>query len=118
MKKLVYSVVAFAPVLASAQTLDNVDNLITTLGGFVGRIIPIIFGIAIIYFFWGLAKFIRSAGDPKAQAEGKSIMIYGVIALAVMVSVYGLIAWLGENLDVDQGGTVVLPTVPGLGGTR
>lgn len=116
MKKFIYAAMAFSPVLAFAQqgNLSNLSNLITQFGQIIAKIIPIMFALAIIYFFWGVIKFIRAAGDPKAAAEGKSIMIYGVIAIAVMISLYGLVAWLTSSLGITPGGTVILPTVPGI----
>lgn len=117
MKKLIYTALSFSPVLALAQsgvgTVGNLTSLTTSIGTLLGRFIPLLFALALIYFFWGLVKYIQAAGDPKAAAEGKSIMIYGIIAIAVMVSIYGLVAWLQSTLGV-QGGSVTLPTVPGL----
>ena len=116
MKKVIYSAMFFAPVLAFAQSanLSGLSNLVTQVGGIIAKIIPIMFAIAIVYFFWGVIEFLRSAGDEKKRADGKSHMIYGVIAIAVMVSLYGLIAWLQLNLGINPGGSVTLPIVPGL----
>lgn len=94
MKKVVYALLAFAPVLAAAQGVGNTIALVTNIRALINAIIPVLFAIAIVYFFWGLIKYIGSAGDAKAASEGKSIMIWGIIALAVMVSVYGIINWL------------------------
>ena len=105
---------AFAPALAFAADFSAIVDLVGQIGTVVAKIIPIMFALAIIYFFWGLIKFIRSAGDAKARDEGKSIMIYGVIAIAVMVSIYGLVAWLQNTLGVGTETTLPLPTVPGL----
>lgn len=117
MKKFVYVIMSFAPALALAQGADlgGISTLVTQFGGIVAKVIPIMFALAIIYFFWGLIQFIRAAGDPKKAAEGKSIMIYGIIAIAVMVSVYGLVTWLQDTLGLSNTATIVLPTVPGLG---
>lgn len=118
MKKFIYTALSFAPAVAFAQgagiQTGNLQAILTFIGTVVRQLIPIIFGLAIVYFFWGLAKYVRSAGDAKAAAEGKSIMIYGVIAIAVMVSIYGLVAWLQNLFGVTAGGAVVLPVVPGL----
>jgi hypothetical protein len=38
-------------------------------------------------------------------------MIYGIIAIAVMVSVYGLVAWLQGTLGISAYQNVPLPTV-------
>jgi len=41
-------------------------------------------------------------------------MIWGLIALFVMVAVWGLVRFIGDALDIDQGETIIVPTVPGL----
>ena len=116
MKKFIYAVLSFVPALALAQGADlgGISTLVTQFGGIVAQLIPIMFALAIIYFFWGLIKYIRAAGDPKAAAEGRSIMIWGVIAIAVMISIYGLVAWLQSSFGVGTQTQLPLPTVPGL----
>lgn len=120
MKKVIYGAMSFLPMLALAQSTPSANlgfltTLVNQVGNAIKALIPVIFGLAIIYFFWGLIQYIRSAGDPKKAAEGKSIMIYGIIAIAVMVSVYGLVAWLQGAVGLNANQSVVIPTVPGLG---
>ena len=104
-------------VLADAKQADLsfLNGLVTSVGKAVSGIIPIMFALALIWFFWGLIKFIRSAGDPKEAANGKSIMIYGVIAIAIMASIYGLVGWLQGVVGIDNNVTIAPPTVTGLG---
>jgi hypothetical protein len=114
MKKVIYGLMAFSPVLAFAAeaNLGGLSNLVTQFGNIIGKLMPILFILGIVYFFWGLVKFIMGAGDAKKVAEGRGIMIYGIIALAVMASVYGLIGWLQSSLGVQGGGTIPLPVLP------
>lgn len=112
MKRFIYTALSFSPVLAFAQNLSGISNLVTQIGQIIAKLIPVLFALAIVYFFWGVIQYIRSAGDPKKADEGKSIMIYGIIGIAVMVSIYGLVAWLQGILGVSGGGSVQLPTVP------
>src|SRR3989339_805637 len=97
MKKFIYAAITFAPVLALAQTAGttNIENIVKGIGRIINLIIPIMFALALVYFFWGL-------------------MIYGIIAIAIMISIYGLVNWLATTLGVTQTGNVVLPTVPGI----
>ena len=114
MKKVIYGLMALSPALALAAdaNLGGLSSLVTQFGNIVGKLMPILFILGIVYFFWGLVKFIMGAGDAKKVAEGRGIMIYGIIALAVMASVYGLIGWLQSSLGVTGGGNVQLPTLP------
>lgn len=110
---------AFAPVLAFAQSSGGeggtiVGTATTLASGFtrvINILIPAFFGLAIIYFFYGVAKYILSAGDPKSAGEGKSIMIYGVIAIAVMASIYGIVGFLQRSLGITAGSTPPLPVI-------
>ena len=116
MKKVIYFVMSFAPVLALAQdaqtTTGNLETLVRGLGRVINVIIPVLFAVAILFFFWGLIQFLRSAGDPEAQKAGKAHMIYGIIAIFVMVSIYGLVAWLQSTLGVTNTSTTTLPEIP------
>lgn len=117
MKKIIYGALAFTPALAFAQGLTNITTLIQAAVHIISILIPAAFALAILFFFYGIAKYILAAGDPEKAKEGKSIMIYGVIAIAVMASVYGLVAWLQTAFGVTNatitGGTVTPPTVSG-----
>jgi|SRR3989344_3715854 len=114
MKKVILGVLAFAPALAFAQTLSNIETFVTSVGRVVGIALPIVVAIALLVFFWGLVKFIFAQGNEEAKVEAKKIMLWGIIALFVMVSIWGLVKFIGTALGVNQGDTVIVPTVPGI----
>lgn len=111
MKKVILGALAFAPALASAQTLGNLETLLRSVGRLVDIALPIVVAIALLAFFWGLVRYIFAGADDDKQA-GKKLMIWGLVALFVMVSVWGLVRWIGNALNIGQGDTVVVPTVP------
>jgi hypothetical protein len=114
MKKFIITALAFAPSFAFAQvTLNNTKSLTSAFGQLVNSALPILVGLALLAFFWGLVKFIFSAGDAEKAKEGKSIMIYGIIALVVMVSVWGIVNFIASDLGVSNGtaGNINTPTV-------
>lgn len=118
MKKLIYGTLAFAPAFAFAQTgLSAITKIVQDAQAILKILIPMAFGLAILYFFYGIAKYILSAGDEGEAQKGKSIMIYGVIAIAVMSSVWGLTAWLQNIFGINtiaQPNPTSIPTVTGL----
>lgn len=88
----------------------NVQGVLSYFTCIIGQsIIPFIFAIAIMMFIWGAVKFfIINADEEAKRAQGKQFMIWGIIALAVMISVWGLVGILGSTFGI---GTSVLPTV-------
>ena len=114
MKKVIITALAFAPALVFAQDLSNLETLVTSIGRLVGLALPIVVGIALLAFFWGLVKFIFAQGNEETKADAKKIMLWGLIALFVMVAVWGLVRFIGDALGIDQGDTIEVPTVPGL----
>jgi hypothetical protein len=111
MKKFIYGVMSLTPALSLAA-IGTTGTIVADIYALVKGIIPIIFAIAIIYFFWGLVVFLRGAGDPKVQEAGRNQMIWGIVAIAVMLSIYGIVGWLQTTLGVGTTTTVTLPQLP------
>lgn len=115
MKKALIVVALFlvlVPAVAHGQYLGNFTNLIGSFRNIINILIPLVAAIALLYFFWGLAKFILAAGDEAEREKGKNIMIWGIVALFVIVSVWGLVTWLQSALGLtNPAGTLPIPTV-------
>ncbi|MCF7843298.1 hypothetical protein K9M47_00185 [Candidatus Gracilibacteria bacterium] len=71
----------------------------------VSRLVPFMIGVAVIAFFWFLIQYIWK-GDESAgkRQEGLKGMGYSLLALFVMVSVWGIIAVMSSILGVGVGG--------------
>lgn len=54
-------------------------------------IIILLIAVAIGYFLFGLMEFVRNQDNETAQEEGKQHMLWGVIGVAIMFSVYGIL---------------------------
>ena len=62
---------------------------------------PLAFGLCVLYFFWGVVKYIRSgAGGDKAAEEGRKVMIWGVVGIFVAFSIWGIISFIQKELGV------------------
>jgi hypothetical protein len=93
----------FAPALASAATLtDTLVFVSTFLNGILGLFIT----LAIVVFFWGLIKYLWSI-DAENAHEGLRIMFWGLIAIFVMVSIWGIIRLLQSTLKVTSTDPVI-----------
>jgi hypothetical protein len=89
------------PLFASAQ-LDQTRGLFESAQSIVKDIlVPLAFTLALLFFFWGVAKYIWSEGQGKA--EGKQIMIWGIVGLFVMSSVWGIVYFIGQEIGGGVG---------------
>lgn len=86
--------IAFAPSLASAATINSLAGLADFFLTIARSLIPIFITLALVAFFWGIAKFILAAGNPEKIEEGRKIIIYGVISLFVMITLVGILSFL------------------------
>jgi len=61
--------------------------------------IAFLMALAIIYFLFGLYKFISGFDNQTARDEGKKHMLWGVVGVAIMTSVYGLITIISSTIS-------------------
>ena len=55
-------------------------------------LVPVLFAIAFIVFLYGIAKaYIFSGGDPEEVSKGHKLLLWGIIAFVVMISIWGLV---------------------------
>ncbi|OGG75321.1 hypothetical protein A3A41_01550 [Candidatus Kaiserbacteria bacterium RIFCSPLOWO2_01_FULL_54_22] len=99
--------VVVLPAFASAATLLNTLALANT---FLNALIGLFITLAIVVFFWGLIKYLVNAGE--AKSEGLQIMFYGVIAIFVMVSIWGIIRLLQSTFQVTSTDPVIPKGIP------
>jgi len=117
LKKLIPGVAFFFPFVLFAQSSGGSGDTLKTLGKqIVGilqdTVIPIIMALAVVYFLIGVFKYIMAAGDDAAKSAGRSMMIYGVIALFVMTAVWGLVWILLNTFGVAGIQPPPLPVLP------
>ena len=91
--------------------MDSIVDLIKIFLDLINTALPVVAGLALLVFIWGLVKFIsRVGGDEKAIAEGKSLMVWGLVALFIMASFMGIIAFFSK--DLGFGDTIEFPYLP------
>ena len=100
------------PFLATAAA-PTAGKLIDSITNVLLSFVPILLGLAVLVFFWGLVKFINHADDEKALEEGKQLMIWGMIAVFIMVALWGIIGWIQQNLGLNVSTSLgTLPAMP------
>lgn len=108
--KVLASLVLYTlPLVVLAQS--NAQTLIDRIGGLIDALIPIAASLALLFFFWGIVKYIWNSGNESEQEEGRKIIARGIIALFVIAAIFGIIELLSTIIGVGTGGTLDPPVV-------
>jgi len=102
MKKAFIALSAFAlPALALAQGVRDASTLFNKVTNILNAIIPIVISLAVVVFIIGIFRYVI-AGDEESKGNAKSLILYGVIGIFVMISVYGLVRILVNTFGLEK----------------
>ena len=74
----------------------------------VNPIILLGFVVATAVFFFGVAKFIASSDDDTKREEGKKSIVYGIVGMFIMFSVYGIVNFVLNTFGIpNQTGGII-----------
>ena len=92
----------------AAGAVESINDLFNLTEDIINKLAPLLIAIAVIILLIGIINYIRAGDDEEKRAKGKNEMIYGIIGLFVMVSIWGLVAILSGtfNLSTDIPDTV------------
>lgn len=83
---------------------QNAQNGIFGLLTLAARVLNTLVGLfvlgAIVVFFWGLIQYLRKVDEEKSK--GLQTMIWGIVAIFVMVSIWGLIRIVQQTFGLDS----------------
>jgi hypothetical protein len=106
------TIILTAPALVvlaeSPKNFQEVVNLI--IGGIFKPLVPFLIGLGVIVFIYGVLTTMLSDGEKKE--DGKKYMMWGIIGIFVMVSVWGLVAILSSTFNLDNSVKTIQMTVP------
>jgi len=98
---LYYSI--FVPT-AYAAGPNNVTELLARINyHIINPLILVLFALAFVQFVLGLFKFFQGkAGKNDSLEEGKRHILWGIIGMAIMVSVFGIMKFITTNLGLND----------------
>ena len=100
---------------AAATTGATVETIICRIGSILNTIVPFLIVLGVVYFVWGVASYVVGA-DEEAKTKGRDRMIYGIIGLAVIIGVWGLVAILNRTFNSAVTGATSIPCIVGTPG--
>lgn len=74
--------------------LNRVNELI------LNPLLALAFGLSFVYFTYGVVKFIRLEAGDKSRDEAKNAILWGIVGMVIMFSVYGIIRFVLATFGV------------------
>ena len=93
------------PVLAFAQNIGSgsyFGTLMTQAGELLQAILIFLIALAVVWFTWNVVRYTMSS-EEDGKEKAKSQMVHGIIAIAVIVSIWGIVALLRITFGVENG---------------
>lgn len=76
------------------------DRIVTHL---IDPAVKVVFALGLLMFLWGIVEFLWALKDGKVDETGKQHMLWGMVGMLIMVSVYGIIALIMNTFGIDFG---------------
>lgn len=83
---------------------ELLDRIITFI---VDPALRIVFTLGLFLFLWGLVEFLWKLREGQPSEEGKNHMVWGLVGMLIMVSVYGIIALIVNTFELRGSATDV-----------
>lgn len=99
-KKVLPFGLAFLPLFAGA--VANVNDLFNLTEEILGKVVPLLIGVAVVIILYAAVRYVTAAEDEEKKKNAKSMLIYAIVALFVMVSIWGLVSILTNTLSLDN----------------
>lgn len=100
--------------LASAQTQQlgkSILDLLSLAQTIVNRAVPFLIGLAVVALFVGVVGFLFQKEAASHEKWGKFLGM-AVLSLFVMVSIWGLVNFMGNIFGIGAGGNIPVPGIP------
>ncbi|KKP64833.1 MAG: hypothetical protein UR62_C0005G0022 [Candidatus Nomurabacteria bacterium GW2011_GWF2_35_12] len=100
---LLFTNIAYASV---DSFVSNVNRLI------INPLIILLFGLAVVYFLYGIFEFISNQENEEKKTTGKNHMIWGIIGIVIMMGVFTILNIIMRTFNIEginpEEGTVQL----------
>jgi hypothetical protein len=97
---MVVQAMLLTPFLVFAQ--KTVGELIVDFRNIAFNAINFLLVLATLVFLWGVIKYISAGGDAAKVKEARSYILWGLIGLAIMGSVWAIVRFLERTVGTEN----------------
>lgn len=114
MKKfLLASALVLTPAFAAAAGVgSSIASLLSLVSNTLGALVYIVMSLGLLVFLWGVVQYVIAGSDDKKDAA-KHVMLWGLIGLFVMSTVWGIVGLLKDTIW-GTSNIALPPSIPGV----
>jgi Kef-type K+ transport system membrane component KefB len=103
MKKLIAFLLVVAPVSASAQSqqLNNINDVAGRATNIGTLVIELAISLAVVWIIVSVVRYLIAGGE-EGRTKGRDAIIWGVVGLFVILSIWGLVFLLTNSFKTQN----------------
>ena len=91
--------------------VSDFRTMLCKISELLNAVVPVLIALGVVYFVWGVVTYMIGS-DEEAKKAGRDRIIFGIIGLAVIIGLWGLVNILKNTFGLDNVESIEYPTVP------
>lgn len=87
---------------AQDQNITSVEGLLGRMQLLLDKVVPFIIGLAVFVVIWGILTYISHAGEEEKRGEAKKFILWGIIGIFFMLSIWGFVNILLKTFSLER----------------
>lgn len=102
MKKLIALTLSLAPLSTFAAQITDINGVTSTATNIGNTATTLLISAAVIWIIISVVRYLIAGADTAARKEGGMRILFGVIGLFVILSIWGLVNILRTSFDTQK----------------
>ncbi|PIQ68528.1 MAG: hypothetical protein COV91_03680 [Candidatus Taylorbacteria bacterium CG11_big_fil_rev_8_21_14_0_20_46_11] len=95
-------------------TMGSLYDVIAAVQDLIYFIMPIVVTLAVLVILWGIFGYVMHGDEEEKRTQGKQFIIWGIIGLFVMLSIWGLVNVLKSTFSLKNDPPSAMPMLPAI----
>ncbi len=95
----------------SFESNQGIGQIASLFSDFLAYAVPTLIACAVVYFLYGVLQYVIMGDDEEKKEKAKTTILYGIVGIFVMVSVYGLVTLVKRTFNIQEQ-PITIPQLP------
>ena len=98
----------------------TIQQILGVISGIIDQIVPFLVGLGVFVIIWGIFTYITHSAEEEKRTEARQYIVYGIIGIFLMLSVWGLVTILRNTFSLtnETPGRSDMPSLPAIPGVN